>query len=101
MKMLMNIDFPSEPFNTLIKEGKAGEIINRILGEIEPENAYFTEQEGARSAVLVIDITDASQIPRCAEPFFLVFNADCRFRIAMTPDDIAASGLDKLGKKWL
>ena len=101
MKMLMNIDFPHEPFNTLVKEGKAGEIINRILNEIKPENTYFTEQDGARSALLVFNVTDPSQIPSYAEPFFLVFNADCRFRIAMTPDDLSASGLDKLGKKWL
>lgn len=101
MKMLMNVDFPHEPFNTLVKEGKAGGIINRILKDTNSEAVYFTEQDGRRHAILVINIEDASKVPSYAEPFFLVFNAECRFHIAMTPDDLDASGLDKLGKKWL
>ncbi len=35
-----------------------------------------------------------------AEPWFLTFNADCEFRIAMTPEDLAKVGLEELGKKW-
>jgi hypothetical protein len=27
MRMLMNVKIPHEPFNTLVKEGRAGEII--------------------------------------------------------------------------
>jgi hypothetical protein len=30
----------------------------------------------------------------------LTFNADTKFRIAMTPDDLARAGLDELGGKW-
>jgi len=33
-------------------------------------------------------------------PFFLNFNADCEFRIAMSPEDLGKAGLDELGKKW-
>ena len=100
MKMLLNVDFPHEPFNTLVKEGKIGEIINRILLDLKPESTYFTELDGTRSAVLVINVTDSSQIPSYAEPFFLSFNADCRFRIAMTPDDLDGANLEQLGKIW-
>ncbi len=83
-----------------MREGKAGEILNQILGNLNPECAYFTEQNGTRSAVLIINISESSEIPTYAEPFFLMFNADCKFRIAMTPDDLGAAGLDELGKKW-
>jgi hypothetical protein len=31
---------------------------------------------------------------------FLSFNAEVKFRIAMTPEDIAHVDLDALGKKW-
>ena len=48
----------------------------------------------------MVEVKDAGDIPRHAEPFFLNFNADCRFRIAMTPEDLAKAGLDKLSKKW-
>jgi hypothetical protein len=43
---------------------------------------------------------NSSRIPSFAEPFFLNFNADCEFRIAMSPEDLGSAGLDELGKKW-
>jgi hypothetical protein len=100
MKMLMNVSIPHEPFNTLVKEGRAAEIIQKILNDLKPESIYFTEQHGMRGAVAIVEVSDSSRIPFYAEPFFLNFNADCEFRIAMTPSDLAKSGLDELGRKW-
>jgi len=96
----MNVRFPHEPFNTLVQEGKAGKIIQRILEELRPESIFFTEQGGTRGAVAIIDVESSSRIPFFAEPFFLNFNADCEFRIAMSPEDLGKAGLDELGKKW-
>jgi hypothetical protein len=100
MRMLMNVRIPHEPFNTLVKEGRASEIIQRILDDLKPESIYFTEQGGTRGAVAIIDVNKPSDIPSFSEPFFLNFNADCEFRIAMSPEDLGKAGLDKLGKKW-
>jgi hypothetical protein len=100
MRTLMNVRFPHEPFNTLVREGKVGEIIKNIIKELKPESIYFTEQDGNRGAVAIVDINDPSQIPSFSEPFFLKFNADCEFRIAMSPEDLGKAGLDELGKKW-
>jgi len=100
MKMLMNVRFPHEPFNTLVKEGTVGEIIRNILDDLKPESIYFVELGGTRGAVAIIDVADSSRIPFFAEPFFLNFNADCEFRIAMSPEDLGSAGLDELGKKW-
>ena len=100
MRMMMTASFPHEPFNTLVRENKAGQILGKILEELKPEAVYFTEQHGTRCAVLIIDVANASRVPSFAEPFFLQFNADCRFRIVMSPEDLAKAGLDDLGKKW-
>ncbi len=100
MRMLMNVRIPHEPFNTLVKEGKAGEIIRRILDDLKPESIYFTEYSGTRGAVIIIDVDDPSRLPSFSEPFFLNFNADCEFRIAMSPEDLGKADLDELGKKW-
>ena len=100
MRIMLTASFPHEPFNSLVRENKVGQIIKKILDDLKPEAVYFTEQHGMRSAVLVINITEPSQVPKFAEPFFLNFNADCRFRIAMTPEDLGNAGLDDLGKKW-
>ena len=100
MRMIMNVSIPCEPFNTLVRKGSAGKTIQKILEAIKPEAAYFTEQNGHRGAVLIVDMKDPSAIPSLAEPWFLSFNADCNFRIAMTPEDLARSGLDRIAKSW-
>jgi hypothetical protein len=100
MKMLLTVEFPPEPFNTHVRSGKAGEIIGRILADIKPESAYFTEHDGKRGGYFVVDLQSASQVPAFAEPFYLNFEADCKFRILMSPEDLQKSGLDELGKKW-
>jgi hypothetical protein len=35
-----------------------------------------------------------------AEPWFLQFNAEVEYRIAMTPEDLGRADLGALGKKW-
>ncbi len=100
MRMMLTANLPHEPFNSLVRGNKAGQIIGKILDELKPEAAYFMEQHGTRCAVLIINLTDVSKIPTFAEPFFLNFNADCRFRPVMTPDDLGKAGLDELAKKW-
>ena len=100
MKMLLTVDFPLEPFNSLVRNGKAGEILGRILEDIKPETAYFTEQDGKRGGIFVIDVKSPSDVPSFSEPFFLIFQASCRFRILMSPEDLQKASLEELGRKW-
>ncbi|EXF96507.1 hypothetical protein HK44_016330 [Pseudomonas fluorescens HK44] len=100
MKMLMMVECPNEPFNALVRAGKVGEVIGRILESIKPEAAYFTEQDGQRGGIFLIDVQDSSQIPSFAEPFFLNFDATCKFRLVMSPQDLQRAGLEALGNTW-
>src|ERR1039457_1162002 len=100
MKMLLTVEFPLEPFNSLVRSGKIGEIIGRILETIKPETVYFTEQDGKRGGIFIINVQNSSDVPSFSEPFFLSFNANCKFRILMSPEDLQKSGLEELGKKW-
>lgn len=100
MRMLVDIQMPLEPFNTLVKDGTAGQIIQRILGDLKPEAAYFTARDGKRGGTIVLDVADASKLPAVGEPFFLHFNASVSFHPCMTPEDLAKAGLEELGKKY-
>ncbi|MGA3181791.1 MAG: panthothenate synthetase [Verrucomicrobiota bacterium] len=100
MRTLLDITIPNEPFNSLARQGAAGRKLGAILEAIKPEAAYFTDQDGKRGAVLVVDMADAAKLPSLAEPWFLTFNADVKCRVAMTPDDLKKAGLETLGKKW-
>jgi hypothetical protein len=100
MRILLNITFPHDKFNAAVKDGSAGKKLKKILDKMKPEAVYFTGHHGKRGAIMVVDLPDASKIPSLAEPWFLSFNADVDFQIAMTPGDLAKADLDKLGKKW-
>jgi hypothetical protein len=100
MRMLLHVEFPVEPFNTAVRDGSAGPKLQKILEDIKPEAAYFSEYDGCRGGTLIVHVNDASEVPRLAEPFFLAFNAKTRFRIAMTPEDLGRSNLEGLSKKW-
>lgn len=95
MRMLMEVNLPFEPFNTYVRDGSAGARIGQVLAEVKPEAVYFTERDGRRGAVLVVDVPEAAAIPALSEPFFLTFGAEVRFRIAMTPEDLQRAGLEK------
>jgi hypothetical protein len=100
MRMLMNVIFPPDTFNAAVRDGSIGPTIQKILEATKPESVYFVEQDGMRSAVMIVNPKEASDIPALAEPWFLQFEAEVQFRIAMTPEDLQRSGLDALGKKW-
>lgn len=100
MRMLLNVEFPPEPFNTAVRDGSAGAKIQKILEAIKPEVAYFSERQGRRGGTFVVNINDPSEIPALAEPFFLTFNARVELRVAMKPEDLGRANLDALGKKW-
>ncbi len=100
MRTILNITFPHEPFNAAVRDGSAGKKLKRILDETKPEAIYFTGQHGKRGAIMVVDLADPSKIPALAEPWFLTFNADVEFQIAMTPGDLEKAGLDQIGGKW-
>ncbi|CAM3870103.1 hypothetical protein FLSI110296_00440 [Flavobacterium sinopsychrotolerans] len=40
----------------------AGEIISRVIDGIKPESVYFSEQDGHRGAIMVVEVPDASAI---------------------------------------
>jgi hypothetical protein len=100
MRMLVHVKMPHEPFNTAVRNGTAGKTIQAILAEVKPEAVYFTEYDGHRGAIMIVDVADPSRVPALAEPFFLAFNADVSFHVVMSPEDLGRSGLDAIGKKW-
>ena len=100
MRVILNIKFPTPQFNAAVKDGTAGRKMNQILEAIKPEAVYFTDHHGQRSAMVIVNLADASKIPALAEPWFLTFEAEVQLHIAMTPADLKKAGLAALGKKW-
>lgn len=100
MKVVVNFQFPIEPFNSLVREGTAGKVLTSILESIKPEFVYFYAPDGCRGGTMVVNIDDPSQIPSFAEPLFLKFGARLEVNVAMSAEELARADIDKLGKKW-
>jgi len=100
MRMLVHVKLPIEPFSAATRDGSVDRKMKSVLDEIKPEAVYFTEYEGKRGAIMIVDISDPSRIPAIAEPWFIMFNAEVQFHIVMGPEDLARAGLEALGKKW-
>jgi len=100
MRMLIDFNLPLEPFNTMVKKGTAGTAIEKVLGDIKPEAVYFSERNGKRGGIMIVEVADPSKVPSIAEPLFLTFEATVEFHIVMSPEDLAKAGLDDLGKRY-
>jgi hypothetical protein len=91
MRVLVKVSFPVEAGNAAAKKD-GFKVIQTILEQQKPEAAYFIAEGGCRTGILIIDIKDASDIPRIAEPWFLALNAKIEATPAMVPEDLRKAG---------
>lgn len=102
MRMLLRVSIPAETGNAAAKAGTLGSTIEKIVADLKPEASYFfADDEGRRSASVVFDMKDTSQIPAVAEPWFLAFNAAVSLRPIMNAKDLAAgsASIEKAAKQ--
>jgi len=92
MRTLMRISMPVDATNTRISDGSMVEFLRKFLADHKPEATYFfTDDDGCRSASIVLDLKNPSDIPGLAEPWFLLCNAKVTFRPVMNAQDFAAA----------
>src|SRR5438067_1325990 len=92
MRILLKVTIPVESGNAAARAGTLGSTIQSILADLKPEAVYFTDTDGRRSALIFLNLQDASQIPAIAEPWMLAFNASIECHPVMVPDDLAKAG---------
>lgn len=88
MRTIMKVSMPTEVMNEMVREGKLTSTMEKLLGEVKPEAVYFTAMDGERTALVVLDIAEPSDMVKVAEPFFLAIEAAIEFYPAMIPADL-------------
>lgn len=101
MRFLVKVSFPVEAGNAAAKKD-GFRVIQAILEQQKPEAAYFIADGGRRTGILIMDISDASDLPRIAEPWFLALNASIEATPAMIPEDLqkAAPAIEQAVKTF-
>jgi hypothetical protein len=95
MRVLLKAHFDTEKANELVSSGKMSELIQGIVEKVHPEAAYFLPDEGDRTAFLVFDMEDPSQMPVITEPLFREADAKVSYSPVMNLDDVQ-KGLSQL-----
>jgi hypothetical protein len=102
MKYIMKVQIPQPHGNSLLRDPQFGHKMQKVLEEVKAESAYFTTIDGCRGGYVVVNMNDASEIPKIAEPFFLWLNANIDFIPVMTPEDLGKAGpsIEAAAKNW-
>jgi hypothetical protein len=92
---MARITMATVPANRAISDGTIGKLMQGAADRWKPEAMYFTTFDGRRTAYMVFDLPDASDIPAFAEPFFEGLEADVTLAPAMNAQDLQ-KGLSQL-----
>jgi len=83
------------PGNRAISDGTIGKLMQGAADRWKPEAMYFTTFDGHRTAYMVFDMPNTSDIPAFAEPFFEGLEADVELAPVMNSQDLQ-KGLSQL-----
>lgn len=96
MRVMAKITVPVESGSQAVKDGSIGKLIQAAAERWKPEAMYFGPSEGQRTAFMVFDMPDPSDMVPFAEPWFQEVNANVEIIPVMSGDDVQR-GLAKLG----
>jgi hypothetical protein len=101
-RFMLSVRVPPEKGNQLVREGELAEVLQSIMEDLKPEAAYFTDIDGARGAIFIVNMDDASQLPAMAEPLYHGVNATVKAQVVLTPEDFqrAAPALEQVVQKY-
>ena len=97
MRVMVKFTLPTQESNALVSDGSIGQTMQTLLGNLEPEAAYFCHVDGKRGGYLVMNVEEGSEIVTKIEPFFLEMGAEINTFPVMNADELGA-GLQSLGQ---
>jgi hypothetical protein len=88
MRMMMKAKMDTAAANKAIHEGRMRTVMQSMMEQLKPEAAYFGPDGGKRTAFIVFQLDDPSQLPMISEPLFAEFGATIEVCPVMDRDDL-------------
>ena len=88
MRVLVRAMIPTVAGNRMVKDPNFLKNLEEYLQKFNCEAAYFTEVNGSRTMVLILDLPSTEMIPAIVEPLFQGFDANVEIHPAMNLDDL-------------
>jgi hypothetical protein len=88
MRTLLKITMDVVAANDGIKDGSLPQLMQATMEKLKPEAAYFTTMDGCRTALIVFDLKDPSEMPAISEPFFMNMHAKVEMSPVMDAEDL-------------
>jgi hypothetical protein len=96
MRTMMKVQIDTEAGSRAIADGSMPQLMQETLGRLQPEAAYFGPENGIRTAFIVFDLPDPSELPSITEPLFSTLKANIQMFPVMDREDLQ-KGLGQLG----
>ena len=88
MRVLVRAMIPTTAGNRMVKDPNFLKSIEDYTKKFNCEASYFTEVNGNRTMVFVLDLPSQDMIPAIAEPLFQGFDANVEIHPAMNLNDL-------------
>ena len=95
MRVLLTMQIPANKGSAALRDGSMQRTMEEFMNAVRPEAAYFAPEDGLRTAHIVFDMQDPSDMPPLLEPFFSTFEAKVELTPVMNADDLMA-GLQRV-----
>ncbi len=96
MRMMLKAQMDTAAASKALQEGRMPTVMQSMMEKLKPEAAYFGADDGKRTAWIIFQMDDPSQLPAISEPLFSEFNARVEVFPVMDRDDLE-KGLSALG----
>ena len=97
MRVMAKIHIPAAKGSAALRDGSMQRTMEEFMSAVKPEAAYFAPEGGLRTAFIVFDMEDPSDMPPLFEPFFSTFEAQIELTPVMNADDLRAGIQRALG----
>lgn len=88
LRVLLKAMIPTTQGNQMVKDPNFLKNIENYINMFNCEASYFTEMDGNRTFIFVLDLPNTDMIPAIAEPLFQGYDADVEIHPAMNFDDL-------------